>query len=98
MRHDFFFFVSYVDVVLRPVPAGCCSSVSRRATRQSEESLQDLLPEERLRRSRERNRDHSRRSRERKKAFVEGLKKQVCWLCCGIVPLSRRTRKLRRVF
>lgn len=36
-----------------------------------------ITPEERLRKSRERNRDHSRRSRERKKAFVEGLKKQV---------------------
>lgn len=72
-------------LLLRSVPAGYyCASVSRRATRQSEESLQDLLPEERLRRSRERNRDHSRRSRERKKAFVEGLKKQVC--CCGVVP------------
>lgn len=36
-----------------------------------------ISPEERLRKSRERNRDHSRRSRERKKAFLEGLKKQV---------------------
>ncbi|CAM9637614.1 unnamed protein product, partial [Laminaria digitata] len=35
------------------------------------------MPEERLKLNRERNRDHSRRSRERKKALVEGLKKQV---------------------
>ncbi|CAM9889692.1 unnamed protein product [Ascophyllum nodosum] len=51
------------------------TSTSRR--RPSEESLRDLTPEERLKLNRERNRDHSRRSRERKKAYVEGLKKQV---------------------
>ena len=51
------------------------NSTSRR--RPSEESLRDLTPEERLKLNRERNRDHSRRSRERKKAYVEGLKKQV---------------------
>lgn len=72
--------VLIVFVMVRPLCVCNYCSVSRRATRQSEESLQDLLPEERLRRSRERNRDHSRRSRERKKAFVEGLKKQVHWL------------------
>lgn len=40
-------------------------------------SRETISPEERLRKSRERNRDHSRRSRERKKAFLEGLKKQA---------------------
>ncbi|CAM9826292.1 unnamed protein product, partial [Ectocarpus sp. 13 AM-2016] len=36
-----------------------------------------LTPEERLERNRIRNRDHSRRSRQRKKALVEGMKNQV---------------------
>ncbi|CAM9585021.1 unnamed protein product [Ascophyllum nodosum] len=36
-----------------------------------------LTPEEKLERSRIRNRDHSRKSRQRKKAHVEGMKKQV---------------------
>lgn len=36
-----------------------------------------LTPEEKLERSRVRNRDHSRKSRQRKKALVEGMKKQV---------------------
>ncbi|CAM9602569.1 unnamed protein product, partial [Ectocarpus sp. 8 AP-2014] len=36
-----------------------------------------LTPEERLERNRIRNRDHSRRSRQRKKALVEGMKDQV---------------------
>lgn len=37
----------------------------------------ELTPEEKLERSRVRNRDHSRKSRQRKKALVEGMKKQV---------------------
>lgn len=37
----------------------------------------ELTPEEKLERSRIRNRDHSRKSRQRKKALVEGMKKQV---------------------
>ncbi|CAM9428187.1 unnamed protein product, partial [Ectocarpus sp. 4 AP-2014] len=36
-----------------------------------------LTPEERLERNRIRNRDHSRRSRQRKKALVEGMKNQA---------------------
>lgn len=36
-----------------------------------------MTPEEKLERSRVRNRDHSRKSRQRKKALVEGMKKQV---------------------
>ncbi|CAM9273459.1 unnamed protein product [Phaeothamnion confervicola] len=37
----------------------------------------ELTAEEKLDRSRERNRDHSRKSRQRKKVFIEGLQKQV---------------------
>lgn len=40
-------------------------------------SLDGLTAEERLVLTRERNRDHSRKSRIRKKAFIEGMKKQV---------------------
>lgn len=36
-----------------------------------------LTPSEKLERARIRNRDHSRKSRQRKKALVEGMKKQV---------------------
>lgn len=41
------------------------------------EDEKTLTPEEKLERSRVRNRDHSRKSRQRKKALVEGMKKQV---------------------
>ena len=36
-----------------------------------------MTPEEKLERNRIRNRDHSRRSRQRKKALLEGMKNQV---------------------
>jgi hypothetical protein len=39
--------------------------------------LAGLSAEERLTVTRERNRDHSRKSRQRKKAFINGLQKQV---------------------
>lgn len=41
----------------------------------------DATPEEREKATRQRNRDHSRKSRERKKAMMEDLKNKVCCCC-----------------
>ena len=73
-------------IVIRSTPAPChvrrltpsglptcvpwCGTLCR-------EDEKALTPEEKLERSRVRNRDHSRKSRQRKKALVEGMKKQV---------------------
>lgn len=56
----------------------------------------ELTPEEKLERSRIRNRDHSRKSRQRKKALVEGMKKQVNRSRTTVSPLELRNEHDQR--
>lgn len=49
----------------------------------SSEEDKAMTPEEKLERNRIRNRDHSRRSRQRKKALLEGMKNQVWCVVVG---------------